>query len=212
MAWVWYIVLLALQVAGLVLNLFGLPGLWLMVIAAGLYSWVTWEDRYLKIYALVVIVLLALAAEVVEFVAGSAGAKKAGASKLGMFAAMVGGIVGAIAGTPLIPVPIVGTILGAVVGSAAATMFVEWFKRGEVNHVLRTGWGAGKGRLLGILGKSALGAAMLVVTIVLALPVSTARPIVIVPAAPPTPLLNPPATQGSTLPATTPAMFPATLP
>ncbi len=121
--WAYYIILLVVLAFGLFINVFTLPGLWLMVLAALGYAWAT-GFAYLGMPGLVTLLVLALLAEGVEFVAGGAGAKKAGGSKR----AMVGGIVGAILGGLLfsIPLPIIGTIigvcLGAFIGAAAVEM------------------------------------------------------------------------------------------
>lgn len=198
MDWIYYTILLVVQVVGLVLALFQMPGLWMMLIGTGLYAWATASQGYVQ-WSLLWLLLLAVLAEVVEFVAGGAGAKKAGASKLGMFAAMLGGIVGAIGGTFVIPVPIVGTILGACIGSFLGAMGVEYYKRQDLDHSLRVGYGAAQGRFLGIIGKLAIGCVMLLVTMVAALPVGGRGPTTA-----PAVLVLPPTTQITTSPTTLP--------
>ncbi len=170
MVWLYYSILIVVQIVGLALALFQMPGLWLMLAGTGIYAWVTASHGYVQ-WSLLWLLLLAIVAEVVEFVAGGAGAKKAGASKLGIFAAMLGGIVGAILGTIFIPIPIIGTIIGACIGSFLAAMGVEYGKRRDLDHSLRVGYGAAQGRLLGILGKLAIGGVMLLVTMIVALPI-----------------------------------------
>src|SRR6266498_418726 len=96
MAWLWYLALLAVQCFGLFFNLLGLPGLWLMVGAAAGYALVMGFDRYLGWPGLISILALAVVADVLEFVAGSAGAKAAGGSRRGMVGAIVGALVGGI--------------------------------------------------------------------------------------------------------------------
>ncbi len=169
--WLYYFLLLIVQLAGLVVAIFQLPGLWVMLAGTGVFALLTRSHGYVSVTSILVLLGLAITAEIVEFVAGGAGAKKAGASKLGMTGAMVGGIVGAIVGTPMIPVPIVGTIVGAVVGSFLGAMAVELIRRREVGHSLRVGYGAAKGRLLGIGAKLTIGIIMLLITIVVAFPV-----------------------------------------
>src|SRR5438046_4943821 len=99
MDWVYYLLLIVVLLAGLVVTLFQMPGLWLMMAGTGIYAWITSGRGYLGWKSLLALFLLAIVAELVEFGAGSAGAKKAGASKLAMFGAVVGGVVGAIVGT-----------------------------------------------------------------------------------------------------------------
>ncbi|CAN5617663.1 hypothetical protein BH10PLA1_BH10PLA1_17640 [soil metagenome] len=207
MVWIYYILLLLVQIAGLVVALFQLPGLWLMLAGVGIYAWVTAAHGYVSVSSLIVLFMLTLLAEVVEFVAGGAGAKKAGASKLGMVAAMVGDIVGAIAGTPLIPIPVIGTIVGACVGSFIGAMAIEWIKERDVSHSVRVGYGAAKGRFLGMAGKLTIGVVILVVTIVVALPVGGIAPPPVVPT-----IILLPTTAPATLPAKLPTSGPATIP
>ena len=63
----------------------------LMIGVVGVYAWLTGLNNYVGTTSLIVLVVIGLLAELVEFLAGSAGAKKAGGSKR----AAVGAIVGA---------------------------------------------------------------------------------------------------------------------
>lgn len=195
----WYLLLIVLQLTGLVLNILGLPGLWVMVLSTGGFMWLTWDQQYVSIWTLVFLLVLAIAAEIVEFIAGSAGAAKAGGSKLGQVGAIIGGLVGALVGTAALPIPVVGTIVGACAGSFIGSMGIEWYRRGDVDHSMRVGWGAAKGRFYGILAKTGFGLMILLVTILAAFPYGGR-------AAPPAPAAptTAPATQPATQPTTTP--------
>src|SRR2546425_11222876 len=93
MHWLAYAILLLLALAGIFVTLLGLPGLWGMVLAALVYAWYTaWH--YLGLWTVVALIVIAAAAEVIEFVAGSAGAKKAGGSRRAAWGALVGGLLG----------------------------------------------------------------------------------------------------------------------
>jgi uncharacterized protein YqgC (DUF456 family) len=193
--WLYYLMLLMLSVAGLALNILGLPGLWLIVLSGIGYAVVT-SFLFMGWPGVITLLVLALMGELVEFLAGSAGAKAAGASKRGMAGAVVGGLVGGIVGTPLIPIPVLGTIIGAVAGSFIGASVVEYvILQRTTGHSLRVGYGAAKGRLYGILSKSAIGLVMLLVAAVAAFPLSSGSP---------TPVLVP-----TTLPATLPTTVPA---
>jgi hypothetical protein len=73
--WLYYVLLALVLLTGLLLNLFGLPGNWLMLLAVAGYAWLTgW--RYVGWISLVVLLVVAVAAEVVEFFAAGAGAKR----------------------------------------------------------------------------------------------------------------------------------------
>ena len=166
--WFYYILLLILCVIGLFINILGLPGLWLMVAAYGVYWWATASRGYVGPTSVIVIIVLALLAELVEFVAGAAGSKAAGGSKRGMIGAIVGGIVGGLVGTPILP--IVGTIVGACLGSFVGAFVIELGIGRTHEDSLKIGVGAAKGRFMGIVAKLAFGIAMLFVALIAAIP------------------------------------------
>ncbi len=140
-----------------VVTMIGLPGLWALLLLAGALQL---SDRWLRSdgghtfdsWTLVVAVVAALAAEIFEFSAGAAGAKKAGASKRGMAGAMVGGIVGAIVGAPF--GLIIGAIIGGVLGSAVGAIVMELtLPHQTLESALKPAQGAAMGRLKGLAGK-----------------------------------------------------------
>jgi len=174
MDWVYYAVLIALLVAGLFINVLGLPGLWVMVASALGYAWVTgW--RHVGWPALVALVVLALAAEAIEFVAGSAGAKKAGGSKRGMAGGLVGGLLGAIF-LSVIPIPGVAQLVGAIIGTFIGVVAVELLFVGKaVDRSVQIGVGAAKGRFWGTIFKTLIGVIMFFVALVTAFPLELGK-------------------------------------
>ena len=201
---VYYIALFALLLTGLFVNLLGLPGLWLMLASALGYALVTGWNRYVGWPSLIALLVLALVAEAVEFVAGSAGAKKAGGSKRGMLGAIVGGLLGGFFLTFLVPVPILGTIVGVCVGTFLGAWGVELMVGREMDQSVQIGFGAAKGRLVGTLLKTLFGVTMLIVAMVTAWPRGAAAPAAAT--------IPPPPTSPATLPATAPTTTPVTLP
>jgi uncharacterized protein YqgC (DUF456 family) len=143
----------------------GLPGLWAMLALAfgvQLFDAIPFTGHapiHFGWTLLGVCVAIAAAAEVVEAVAGAAGAKAGGATRRGMVGAFVGGIAGAIFFTPLIPIPIVGTLAGGLVGSFAGA----WLGEASAEHErhpdekMRAALGAAAGKLAGTFGKLAAG-------------------------------------------------------
>jgi uncharacterized protein YqgC (DUF456 family) len=144
----------------------GLPGTWLMIGLAVAMEMLDgrWSSAaigadepvthgWLVIGACVV---LAAAGEVVEAAAGAAGTRAGGGTRRGMIGAILGGFVGAIAFTPLIPIPIVGTLAGAVIGSFAGAVVAELTRHDPpgVEGAVRAGVGAAVGRVLGTMGKT----------------------------------------------------------
>ena len=104
---------------------------------------------------LVIVTLLALIGEIIEFFAGAGGAKKAGSGWLGALAALGGAIIGAIVGTGIMPV--LGTILGTCFGAGLATWIVERITGKEQDESVRSGVGAGTGVLIGTVSKFCIG-------------------------------------------------------
>ena len=157
-------------------NLFSLPGNWALLILAGLFSWLVPAvgSRGISATTLGILVGLAVLGEVVEFVAGAAGAAKQGASRRAILYSLVGAIVGSVGGAVAgLPIPVVGSLIAALLGgSAGAAVGAYW---GEVSSQRGHGSGmaVGKaafvGRLWGTVGKFAVGAVMLGVTAVDAL-------------------------------------------
>ena len=49
MAWLYYILLLGTYLVGLLLNILGLPGLWLMVTAHAVFGWATGWGVYVAL-------------------------------------------------------------------------------------------------------------------------------------------------------------------
>jgi uncharacterized protein YqgC (DUF456 family) len=165
----YYILLLILMLTGLFLNIIGLPGLWLIVLSYIVYAWATGWNIYVGLPSIVALLILALAAELVEFMAGAAGSHAAGGRKRGMLGAVVGGIIGGIVGTGVIP--IVGTIVGACAGAFIGAFALEYADK-DADHAMRVGIGAAKGRFWGIVWKSAFGILMFLVAAFCGLPMN----------------------------------------
>lgn len=154
MDWVYYLILLCVLVAGLLLNTMTLPGLWVMVLGTGAYAWLT-DFSYAGTWTLIVMVVLGLIAELIEFVAGGAGAKGAGGTIWGFVGALVGSLIGGIAFGGVIPV--IGVIFGVCIGAAIGAFTVEYLIDPDAGKSWRIGVGAFKGRLLGIIIKLGFG-------------------------------------------------------
>ena len=172
MAIFWACVLVGVILIGWGLGLFGLPGNWINVIAVTCYAWFMPADMRVSIGWWVVgtVLVLAILGEVIEAVAGAAGAAKAGGSRrgivLGVVGSFAGGIVGAVVG---LPIPVVGSIaailLFASVGALAGAMLGERWKGRNWESSWQVGQASFWGRLLGTVGKLALGSMIVVVVL-----------------------------------------------
>lgn len=144
----------------------GLPGNWLMVLSTLLVAWWQWDaaahggPALFHLATLIAVVALAVLGEVLEFFAGVAGAKRAGGTRKGAIGALVGGIGGAIAGTLFIPIPVLGSLLGACGGAGLGACLFELSAGRRIEEATRAGVGAGRGRLMGTLYKIFVGVAI----------------------------------------------------
>ena len=124
-AWAYYpaaIVLVLLCVAAWLTTLLTLPGNWFVLGLAALFAWWFPADagRGVEWRTVVILAVLAVIGEVIEFVAGAAGAAKQGASARAIALSLVGAFVGSLAGFVVgTPIPIIGSLVVAVFGGAA---------------------------------------------------------------------------------------------
>ena len=119
------IILTFVALFSVLITIAGLPGTWIMLLAALLAQVFVGPEGQAEMFSwwtLGVAGVLCILAEIAEGAAGGAGAAAAGASKRAVFGGIVGGIIGAIVGTFVIPIPSVGTILGGAIGAGAAGM------------------------------------------------------------------------------------------
>ncbi|MGD2216726.1 MAG: DUF456 domain-containing protein [Gemmatimonadales bacterium] len=153
------VVLILAFVVGLALIPFGLPGLWLMVVALIGYAAL---DRFEHVgwTTLAAAVVLGVVAEAAEAWLGFRFARKYGGSRRAGWGALLGGVVGAVLGTP---VPVIGNIVGAFVGAFIGAVVLQHSPGTEVKQTLGAGWGAVLGRASGAAIKIAIGFAIAVI-------------------------------------------------
>lgn len=168
MIYVWAAGVTVLNIVWWTLNLVGLPGNWLMLATAGLAAWLAPGTGMFSAWTLAAAAALNIAGELVEFLAGMVGAKGAGATRKGAWGALGGGLVGAILGTFMIPVPLIGSLIGAGVGAAVGAALLELSGGRDVNASVKSGVGAGAGRVLGTVCKMVIGALVWVILTVAA--------------------------------------------
>lgn len=136
------LLMLAAALAGLVLIPFGLPGLWVIVLAIIGYGWLT-DFQAMSAWFLIVVIVLALAGELIEAWIGFRFARKYGGSRRAGWGALVGGLVGAVVGVPL---PVVGSVIGGFVGAFLGAALFEFTRARHAEGAARAGVGAVLGR------------------------------------------------------------------
>jgi len=142
--------------------IFGFPGTFIILIDVIMYAWITgFEKIGLKI--IVILIVISLFAEAMDFLLGIIGAKKYGASKRGVIASVIGGIVGAILLTPLLLG--LGAIIGAFLGGFVGTFLVEYLEEKKLKSAFRTGYGVLLGKIAGVFLKGFLAILMTVISL-----------------------------------------------
>jgi len=153
-----FILFLIIAIAGLVTNIFGLPGNFIILLNSFIYSWYG-DFRIVSIKLLVVLLVLALSGELIEFLLGIAGAKKYKSSNRAVAASIIFGIFGAIAGAPFFLG--IGSLVGAFIGAFIGAFLVEFLAGHGIEQAFNSGWGTLVGRLGGTISKSIIGMVMI---------------------------------------------------
>jgi len=135
----------------------GLPGTWLILGVAVGYAALTHES--IGWVSIVVVGVLAIVGEVLEFMLAGRYARKYGGSKRAGWGAIIGGMVGAFVG---IPVPVVGPMVGAFIGAFAGALLFELAGGTRAGPATRVATGALLGRVMAAAMKVGIGVVMAV--------------------------------------------------
>ena len=139
------------MIVGGLLAVFQLPGTWFILLSTAIYDChFGWEPIAWQL--LVIMVLLAVLAEIVDLLAGMKGAQKAGASPAASWGALIGGFCGMILFIP-VPIPIFAPVVGGLLGCFAGAFIAERNVHGDAGKSARVGFSAAVGRLVGLLIK-----------------------------------------------------------
>jgi uncharacterized protein YqgC (DUF456 family) len=137
--------------------LFGLPGMWLMVLLPVLLKW--WQpDQFMVSWTVLGMAMgLAVLGEVLDLVLGAAGSRRTGGTTRGAVLALAGSIIGGLMGIAL-PVLLVGPLLGACLGAFAGALLGNLWAGRKLFQSLAAGRGAAIGQFWGTILKLAIGA------------------------------------------------------
>jgi len=142
------LIMLLAVATGMVLAFLTLPGVWFMLVAAIAVELVFPNQTVFHPATLITLVVIAILGEIFELLASAVGAGKAGGSRKSGFLSVIGALIGAIAGTVLIPLPLVGTIAGACIGAGLFALFSErLIERRDWDQSAQVARGAALGRL-----------------------------------------------------------------
>lgn len=147
-------------------NLFLLPGNWIMVGTLCVFLLFAGTTTGPDAWTLIIVIALAGLGELIEFLTGSVVAARQGASRRALLLSLCGSFVLSIVGTVLITIPLVGTLIGALTGAAVGAFAGAWigesWKGSRPEDRLAVSRAAMTGRVLGLFGKLAVGAAIFV--------------------------------------------------
>ena len=145
----------ALLVIALFLIPLGLPGLWVMigVLAVGAITGVV------GVTVLAVCFVLAVVAELLEFVFVKRLSEKYGGSRKAFWGALIGGILGVMVG---LPIPVIGSMIAGFAGSFVGAGIVAYYETRQLGSAGRVGWGVLLGRIISAVAKTGVGVVILV--------------------------------------------------
>src|SRR5215210_506876 len=145
--WFAAIVVMAIGLIGTVLPV--LPGTTIILAVAVVHRLMLGAEKGMAWWGIAGLVLLTLVSYGLDFASSYFGAKYFGASRWGVAGAVIGGIVGIFTGfVTLLVLPIAGAILGELIGGQ------------RLIRAGKAGWGTLLGTLVGMIGKLAIGLAM----------------------------------------------------
>ena len=151
--WFLTIVLFAVGLIGTIAPV--LPGTTIILAAAIIHRIMLGPDKSVGWHTIIVLVLLTLATYALDIFAGYFGAKYFGATKWGMFGAILGAIVGLFFG-------VIGLFVGPVIGAVAG----EFIAGKRMIDAGRAGWGSLLGNIGGMLAKLIIGLSMIAIFLV----------------------------------------------
>jgi len=147
--WIFVIALFLIGLAGTILP--ALPGNILIFAGTLVYGICTGFEK-VTFWVLAALAGISIGAQVLDYAAGAYGAKRFGATKYGMWGAIIGGVVG------LLILNIAGLVLGLFLGGVIPELLVAGR---SLKGALSTGWGSLLGFLGGTLMKFILGLIMI---------------------------------------------------
>lgn len=148
--------------AGIFFTVLGLPGTVIIFIDVILYALFTSFDR-IGFKILIILLLISLLAEALDFALGMAGAILYSTTKYTIWASLTGSLAGAIFLTPMLYG--FGTILGIFLGGFAGVVLMELIHQSRLKPAFRAGMGTILGRFSGILAKGFLALIMVIITL-----------------------------------------------
>lgn len=152
-----------LLVAALLLNVFSMPGNWVVLVFLAIWKWIFPDSGLTWSYFALLAGLVAVA-EILEYVFQMVGAKKFGSSGRGNIGGIIGAIAGAIIGAPFFFG--IGAIFGALIGAFGGCLIMELGGGKSFGQSAKAGFGAFLGKFFGMWVKFITGIAVVVMAVI----------------------------------------------
>ncbi len=120
-----YTLMAAACLAGILLSALGFSGTWMVVATAAFAAWFEGPE-FPHVGTVIAFAVVAAVVEGVEWMASVWGVSRRGGSRAAGFAAMGGGLLGTLLGQMILPIPLLGGLLGMLAGSFGLAYAVEW--------------------------------------------------------------------------------------
>ena len=127
---------------GLLLSALSVSGTWLVLAAAGLAAALTGPDAFPAWPVLAGMAAVCAAVDVIEWFAAAWGVRRRGGSRAAGWMALLGSLGGMLLGSALIPVPLVGGLIGMMAGSFALVYWTEKRRLQRIDHAAHIATGA----------------------------------------------------------------------
>ncbi len=136
-----YSLIILLCLVGFILSCLSLSGTWAVLLATGLAAWKN-QPEFPGFGTLALFLVVCIAVELAEGMAGLWGVERRNGSKSAGWAAVGGGFGGMLLGGALIPIPILGSLLGMLLGCFGCAFLVEYAKIKQADHAAHVAIGA----------------------------------------------------------------------
>ena len=142
--------------------LFGLPGTVIILFDAILYAAFTGFNKT-SFKILIILLLLSLVAEALDFTLGSNNTVKLETSASAIWVSLIGAFIGAIIMTPILLG--LGTIIGCFLGGFLAVVTTEFVRQSQVKQAFRNGYRVIFRKFTGMFAKGVFALIMIIITL-----------------------------------------------
>jgi len=146
------IIVILFGIVAIVLSVIGISGTW-VVIASMIIFKILEQSVFPSWWLILFFTGVAGFVELIEFISGKLGVKKYGGSKKAETAGLISGIIGGLFGGFLVPIPIVGSLIGMLIISFIGVYYFEYKEIRDRSKAAYVAWGSVVGRVFVVVLK-----------------------------------------------------------